>query len=514
MPQPQRNQFAEDDSDFESNSHANEDSTDSDSTDSDEDLVEIRAAIAPARDGATIQEVRQALEMAQNLLLNMRGKCRELLKRNALLEATTAKGRRGKNLTAKDLALSAKEDTIRAHGRKYSMTHCLWINAGIFPLHVPPNIELFGSERWLSPQSIEDGVKAELFKFIPEIDHELMGYKNFAPHFAKGVSGIRSEMVSDVKSCAERPNKDEFLKTAKLVRVLKVALFGKSSLSATYAPAPKTKGKLWQLWNTTPGMIAAAAVVAIFVLSGDKDLYAKGEKSNILYQQYHNYYRQRLMTGGAWARDITNFFNNALFPETSSSHAALDVADTGTSYNSWEEELERAMEEGGEGPAFPFDTAIIAPQDIAQSSSAAYPPSASAAHPPSALVACPSASVALPASTPVTTPDTLPPVSATAPVILHSPTPIIGAQTHSISSAMQDLALADEAIAVGAIPPKPKPKPRHTKAKAVQDETGAEIYTLSLLLLLLPAALNHFWRWCTPSSLYLPIRSPAMSTIP
>ncbi|KAG1885302.1 uncharacterized protein F5891DRAFT_1202031 [Suillus fuscotomentosus] len=520
MPQPQRNQFAEDDSDFESNSHANEDSTDSDSTDSDEDLVEIRAAIAPARDGATIQEVRQALEMAQNLLLNMRGKCRELLKRNALLEATTAKGRRGKNLTAKDLALSAKEDTIRAHGRKYSMTHCLWINAGIFPLRVPPNIELFGSERWLSPQSIEDGVKAELFKFIPEIDHELMGYKNFAPHFAKGVSGIRSEMVSDIKSCAgaifrlkseffvrgyprdtqpecrtllvnphgeytkfapvlflhpERPNKDEFLKTAKLVRVLKVALFGKSSLSATYAPAPKTKGKLWQLRNTTPGMIAAAAVVAIFVLSGDKDLYAKGEKSNILYQQYHNYYRQRLMTGGAWARDITNFFNNALFPETSSSHAALDVADTGTSYNSWEEELERAMEEGGEGPAFPFDTAIIAPQDIAQSSSAAYPPSASAAHPPSALVACPSASVALPASTPVTTPDTLPPVSATAPVILHSPTPIIGAQTHSISSAMQDLALADEAIAVGAIPPKPKPKPRRTKAKAVQDETGAEV---------------------------------------
>ncbi|KAG1817026.1 hypothetical protein DFJ58DRAFT_739640 [Suillus subalutaceus] len=235
-------------------------------------------------------------------------------------------------------------------------------------------------------------------------------------------------------------------------------------------------------------MIAAAAVVAIFVLSGDKDLYAKGEKSNILYQQYHNYYRQRLMTGGAWARDITNFFNNALF------------------YNSWEEELERAMEEGGEGPAFPFDTVIIAPQAIAQSSSAAHPPSASAAHPPSASAAHPpSASVALPASTPVTTPDTLPPVSVTAPVVLHSPAPIIGAQTHSISSAMQDLALAGEAIVVGAIPPKPKPKPRRSRTK---------IYTLSLPLPLLPAALDHFWHWRTPSSLYLPIRSPAMSTIP
>ncbi|KAG1775240.1 hypothetical protein EV702DRAFT_1199561 [Suillus placidus] len=360
--------------------------------------------------------------------------------------------------------------------------HCLWINAEIFPLRVPPNIKLFGSERWLSPQSIEDGVQAELFKFIPEIDLELMGYKNFAPHFAKGVSGIRSEMVSDVKSCAgyprdtqpecrallvnpygkytkfapvlflhpECPNKDEFLKTAKLVRVLKIALFGKSSLSTTYAPAPKTKGKLWQLQNTTPDMIAAAAVVAIFVLSGDKDLYAKGEKSNIMYHQYHNYYRQRLLTGGAWARDILNFFNNALFPKTSSSHVAPDVADTGTSHNSWEEELEHAMEEGGDGPAFQFD-------------------------PPSASVPCPSStSVGLPAPTPVTTPDTLPPVSATAPIVLRSPAPTIVAPSNSISSAMQDLTLAGKPDVVGAIPPKPKPKPRHiNKAKA--DETGAEV---------------------------------------
>ncbi|KAG2063862.1 hypothetical protein BDR04DRAFT_1185501 [Suillus decipiens] len=443
-------------------------------------IMEVHAAIAPARDGATIQEVRQALEMAQNLLLNMCGK------------STTAKGQWGKNLTAKDLALSAKEDIIWAHGCKYSMMHCLWINTGIFPL-----------EHWLSPQSIEDGVKAKLFKFIPEIDYELMGYKTFALHFAKGVSGIHSEMVSDVKSCAgypcdtqpecrtllvnphskytkfvlvlflhpERPNKDEFLKTAKLVWVLKVALFGKSSLSATYAPALKTKGKLWQLWNTTPG---------------DKDLYVKGEISNILYQQYHNYYRQHLMTGGAWVRDITNFFNNALFPKTSSSHATLNVADTGTSYNSWEEELECTMEEGGEGPAFPFDTTIIAPQAIVQSFSAA--------HPPSALVA-------LPASTPVTTPDTLPPVSVTASIILHSPTPIIGAQTHSISSAMQDLALTGEAIAVGAIPPKPKPKPRRSRMKQVLSTSFGEagnaklpqskfVYEVSLSRKLSEAAAN------------------------
>jgi hypothetical protein len=57
MPQQQQNR-AEDNSDFESSSRVDGDSTDS-STDSDDDLVQVRAAIAPARDGATVQEVRQ-----------------------------------------------------------------------------------------------------------------------------------------------------------------------------------------------------------------------------------------------------------------------------------------------------------------------------------------------------------------------------------------------------------------------------------------------------------------------
>ncbi|KAG2155309.1 uncharacterized protein EDB93DRAFT_1247794 [Suillus bovinus] len=201
----------------------------------------------------------------------------------------------------------------------------------------------------------------------------------------------------------EHPNKDKFLKMAKFVRVLKVALFGKSSLSATYAPAPKTKAKLWQLQNTTPGMIAAAAVLAIFVLLGDKDIYTKGEKSNILYHQYHNYYCQCLMTGGAWTQDILTFFNNTLFPKTSSSHVSPDMTDAGTSHNSWEEELDHAMEEKGNKLAFQFDP-VIAP--VTQSSESIVDP--------------PFASVTLPAYIPTVT---FPPVPATAPALQHHLTP-------------------------------------------------------------------------------------------
>jgi hypothetical protein len=198
-----------------------------------------------------------------------------------------------------------------------------------------------------------------------------------------------------------------------------------------------------------------------------------------MYHQYHNYYQQRLMTGGTWARDILSFYNNTLFPETSSLHANQDTADRdlGASRNNWEEDLECAMEEGGNGEAFPFQfDPVVAP--VTQSASVVLPPSASVARPPSVFVACPpSASVALPVHDPDIATIGLPPrMSVTAPMT--SPAaPIIAAPSNSISSALQDLTLTDdsravEANVVGAIPPKPKPKPRR-KAKA--DELGTEV---------------------------------------
>lgn len=112
----------------------------------------------------------------------MRGKYRESLKKIALLEATVSKGRKTK-LTKKDLALAAKEDSIRNFGRKFSITHCLWVETSIFPLREPPpRIDLSSKERWLSPLSIQDGIKAELFQFIPPADHNMMAHKNFGSH--------------------------------------------------------------------------------------------------------------------------------------------------------------------------------------------------------------------------------------------------------------------------------------------------------------------------------------------
>ncbi|KAG1776117.1 hypothetical protein EV702DRAFT_1198729 [Suillus placidus] len=330
------------------------------------------------------------------LLLDMRGKCWEALKKNALLEATLSKGRKTK-LTNKDLALAAKEDTIKNYGRKFSITHCLWVETAIFPLHAPPpRIDLASKEQWLSPMSIQDGVKAEVFLFISPADHNMMAHKNFASHVS--VNSVRAEMVSDIKLCAaaifnldakffirghardsepachalllnpqgaytkfapilfphpDRISRDDFLKTSKLIYVLKASLFGRSSLAANAPPTPKTKAKIWELRTVTPGLIAAAAaVVAIFILSGDKELVEIGDKSRISYKEYHNYYRQSLMTGGAWADSVYTFFNNSLFATSSSAATLLgsDLGDENGPHDTWERDFERAMEMGSDLP--------------------------------------------------------------------------------------------------------------------------------------------------------------------
>lgn len=118
----------------------------------------------------------------QALLMEMHGKQWELKKRNTLLEAAVAqsKGRRGwAKLTDAALAHAVKADTVWAYGRKYSMMHCLWINTEIFLLRSNPKINLYSKEHWVSALSIEDGVKTELFAFIPESDWKLMTYEGF-----------------------------------------------------------------------------------------------------------------------------------------------------------------------------------------------------------------------------------------------------------------------------------------------------------------------------------------------
>ncbi|KAG2034357.1 hypothetical protein BDR03DRAFT_1013549 [Suillus americanus] len=61
-------------------------------SDSNEELMQVCTVIAPPPDTASPQELHEALGIAQKLLLNMRGWCRELLKKNVLLETSASQG--------------------------------------------------------------------------------------------------------------------------------------------------------------------------------------------------------------------------------------------------------------------------------------------------------------------------------------------------------------------------------------------------------------------------------------
>ncbi|KAI6011649.1 hypothetical protein EDC04DRAFT_2905356 [Pisolithus marmoratus] len=361
---------------------------------SDEDLEFLMLEDEEPEANATPEETHQALEEVQNAPLELRGKYCAMEMQNSLLEAQTAKGHWGwklNTLTNKELSVAMKEETIHTYRRKYSAMHCLWVNSAIFPLCDDPQTDLYSSEHWVSPLTIEDGVKSELFQFIPKEDHPLMAHRIFSDKFCHGIQCVHSEMVSDVKSTGSAifgllaefflrsfnrfkephcrklllspnqkytklapclfPNVSDFehfsfLKTSLLVQVLRVTFFGKSSLAGCNAPGLKPKAKLWSLWSTTAGMVGGAAIVVIFVLSGDTALNTKGDKTQIPYLEWHNYFCSRLLNHDAWAQSVITYCNNALLPETSTL-ANTDPTETAVEdVDDWELAYQNAFEGG------------------------------------------------------------------------------------------------------------------------------------------------------------------------
>ncbi|KAF9245418.1 hypothetical protein BU15DRAFT_59014 [Melanogaster broomeanus] len=441
-------------------------------SESDGDMLrDIRATVAPCAEDATLDEVHQALEKAQNMVLDMRGQVHLVGKRNALLEVQKPRRQRGKRVGAlsdKELSVALQADAIRAFGRKYSAMYCLWINTNIFPLTKNPGVHLLAAERWLSPLSIKDGVKTELFNFVPEEQHTLMAHKEFGKSFATGVQCVRSEMANDVKSIGgavfglpaeffirgyqrftspechalllsprekytkfapvlfpggEILNKGDFLKSVTLVKVLKAAFFGKSSLGGTRAPGPKVKAKLWGWRDTSPGMLAAAAIIAIFILSGDSALNEKGDKSQI---NYLNCLQE--ITGPVQSlRSSTMRFSP---PRLLSMDEALQA--NAAEDDDWELEFERAFEEG----------------HIVSAHHAAPPPATVVPAPlPAAVVPAPPPAAVLPAL----------PMPAAAPT--PSVPPVVVSAIQSISLAMRDLVMGTQTVHPVPLPPLPPPPP-------------------------------------------------------
>ncbi|KAI6103979.1 hypothetical protein EDD16DRAFT_1519668 [Pisolithus croceorrhizus] len=170
-------------------------SCDSSSVGKAEELKQIHVAITPHSENASPIEVckvklmpwvNEAHEEVQNLLLQMHTKFQTLEAQNALLEVQKGKGHRGKklgNLSNKGLLVTTcKEEATYSYS---------WLQN--------PKINLYAAEHWASLLAIKDGMKTEVFKYIPKEDQSLMAHKDFGEADRKpdalgfGLAGLHSK---------------------------------------------------------------------------------------------------------------------------------------------------------------------------------------------------------------------------------------------------------------------------------------------------------------------------------
>ena len=76
----------------------------------------------------------------------------------------------------------------------------------------------------------------------------------------------------------------------------------------------------------------------------------KGDKTQISYLEWHNYYHSCLLSGNMWAWLVFIFFNNSLFKASSSLDVDL-IMEGGVELDNWELEYQNAFEGGIEAPA-------------------------------------------------------------------------------------------------------------------------------------------------------------------
>ncbi|KAG2053285.1 hypothetical protein BDR06DRAFT_1008914, partial [Suillus hirtellus] len=83
-----------------------------------------------------------------------------------------------------------------------------------------------------------------------------------------------------------------------LAKILKAALHGVTSLHQETTGGPKTNAWKWNLEHVTPGSIAWAAVIAIFLLSPDTEFQKSGtgKSSGINYKDLFFHYKKLLLT--------------------------------------------------------------------------------------------------------------------------------------------------------------------------------------------------------------------------
>ncbi|KAG2103790.1 uncharacterized protein F5147DRAFT_534647, partial [Suillus discolor] len=302
------------------------------------------------------------------LQLEVQRLCKEnraLKEKNKVLLAE--KPKRKRRVEAPD-ELVAHEQTISLYARKYGMTVEMFPDNELLTKKLPDLPTPFDShDRYKTAATQETAFLDELYKHFPERVHRAIQSVYFKDLVHKCISDARSNEIKKLRGVAgdifDLPAKyfanpsfdragiveiqkmlgvsgktqaykifppllfpglqeDTTLKTVfgnwiLFAKILRASLHGVTSLHQEPCGGSKTNARKWNFQQVTPGSIAWAAVIAIFLLSPDSEFPGSGvgKSSTISYKDLFFQYKKMLIT--KWdTRRIKNIMvsiNNHIF---------------------------------------------------------------------------------------------------------------------------------------------------------------------------------------------------------
>ncbi|KAG1782922.1 hypothetical protein EV702DRAFT_1223292 [Suillus placidus] len=400
-------------------SESGNDEREDDESDARSDLNTLRTILTIPQPDAPMHEVRRALEVAQQAYTAVRSELRALKKDHAMLQAAIPARSRNRVLKKS----STIDNDIARAGKMYAMLNYFWVMSGLFPTTPQPNTDPRSDTRWSSPEAKLNGAMAELYQCIPKALHKSMEtYPQFGSVFRAAVSSERSNILHSLKDCAglifsslkldptvftDEPAKkkeneqllallkkdvggekytrlapilftdpsalvpDDFLKTPVMVKIIRVEIFGKASLSGKTKGHPKARGQRWSTQCVTEGLIAGAAIVARFLLTHDQELTATGPATKIDYAQDFDFYLERLFKRSPWAISVINYYNREIFGTSSVLATSGTPAPSSASQPcTWEDDFLQQLEDPA---SVPQTVPVPAPQ-LPTSSHITYAP--------------------------------------------------------------------------------------------------------------------------------------------
>ncbi|KAJ8694612.1 hypothetical protein PTI98_007269 [Pleurotus ostreatus] len=320
--------------------------------------------------GSTVAQMGELVKALQDVQLEngeLKQQLTELQDKIAALEASRPRrGKRGSNVTAGGTVNPEDEVEHRLAqiAKHYMIMHQLWVPDNVFPVSRPPKSSndpgyYSARENWVL------GIAAELYEVFPKDMHNTLRLAETGSEFQSSMATQRQAMAHTLRNCATRifnvlgvpsqafkdndscrasPELIALLKPSKnglypplppllyllgnttdifqnpvLPLILRVALFGKTSLSSK--PAANSSGCKWAVTQVTTGSICLAAIMAPFLASPNNDLSSIGGQTKINYEQdFHNYYKLIKSTKTTRkGRQLRTLFQQTVFKDMPSS---------------------------------------------------------------------------------------------------------------------------------------------------------------------------------------------------